>query len=686
MSGADALSFSLVTLDELWPALTNQPIGDADLRLRVASARLSAPIEITGVPPLVVRFNAGAELSLFVLNGRTGSDVDDVVEASPGDAWVKYECDADVAVDARAPVGPATFAGRKSGGVTFADYRRHPPETGLATAVAGDLVNQRVPLVREHVLSMAAKDALAFETRGELTASVAVEWSDIFTSEIAALTRLLDAGGPIAIQTDVGLACSAKVTVTDTFLVAFARAAADDGSLRVAIRKGDVHKADVGAGVSIDVAFDDRHALERVVDGVIEKLGIDDTPGGEKVADVRARAMDAIEKVARTKIGAAFAYEYHRVESTVALFEATIAAGRLSPRLHAALVCGDIADALSAPPSALDVSRYLNDRRTTMTRAWGFTLGIGKWQMFGRDRRRLTRVVRYDVARKVESRSYIGSGGYERTHLTWMVDFKADMRGWAAVPLVTDYDFGLHLAWTRDRQTFDAGDLDTALDFAALWKICPERSLPWLRDRLSPFVGVDAEWSFHVRLGDTALRRVIEAIAAMAPVDFGAVAAAAMDAGVGRRPPSARRALFAPLWRAVLAGPDRFNVDAVTRFADVAVSDPQAAWREGQVAKARTVSPDTVAGVVLSNPGMFADSERLVRGCRSLVDALGASRRDDGVVEEVYADLAPFWSESHQVRMLGALVTDVAPDLDRVDRALRISSAAGATVISSRDS
>src|SRR5206468_10548270 len=128
----------------------------------------------------------------------------------------------------------------------------------------------------------------------------------------------------------------------------------------------------------------------------------------------------------------------------------------------------------------------------------------------------------------------------------------ADMRGGSAEPVVDDYRFGLHLAWIRDPQTFTPGDLETALDFAALWRICSEASLPWLRERLTPLVGSQAEWSFHVRLKDGAWRSAARAIAAMTPVDLAGVAGAAVDPGVDRHLPSVRRLVFEPLWRLVL--------------------------------------------------------------------------------------------------------------------------------------
>ena len=78
----------------------------------------------------------------------------------------------------------------------------------------------------------------------------------------------------------------------------------------------------------------------------------------------------------------------------------------------------------------------------------------------------------------------------------------------------------------------------------------------------------------------------------------------------------------------------------------------------------------------------------MIAGCRVLTDSIAASRRDDGVVEDVYGNLAPFWSQSHQVRMFGALLLDVADAVAQrggIERSLNIASGAVTTVISSND-
>src|SRR5207244_1867862 len=138
-------------------------------------------------------------------------------------------------------------------------------------------------------------------------------------------------------------------------------------------------------------------------------------------------------------------------------------------------------------------------------------------------------VERVDRIANTISRSYVGSGGYARSKLSWTADFAADMDHASASPLVGDYRFGLHLAVVRDEQTFNADDLETALDFAALWSICPETSIPFVREQLIDAVNRQAEWSFHLRVNDEALRLMAPVLGRMAPRDFAGAAASALD-------------------------------------------------------------------------------------------------------------------------------------------------------------
>ena len=730
---------SLVPFNELMPVITNEPLGAASVKLRVASATLKAPVSLPGLGPLALTFNAGTDFSALALNGNTGSDDDGIVgdgdtktpagslspllELEPGDAWLKDICTADVTADAGAGFGPVDVSANAGETLTLAHYRHHPADIGIAAAVAADLAIPRLAVVLEHVLALGPKDALSFETRGQLSASVEVQWSDVFTSEISALARLLPAAGPFAIATTAGATCSVDVKVADTFLVAFARTS-DGRSIRIGVKKGNVQSADVKGGVSITARLANASSIERAIDDIVAGLlgtvsgridqllqhlsaGAANAADNALVADIvgrlelagasaigaaidnlRQRARDAVAQVVETKVSAAFLYEYNRVRSDVTVFEAAVPSEQLTPELHAALVRGDVAAVFAAPAAGVTIARYLNERTTRVSRAWGFTLGVGKWQLFGRDRRRLDTVRRFDALKQAEWRSYIGSGGYERTRLTWMVDFKADMRAFAPEPLVRDYQFGLHLAWIRDQQNFDADDLTTALDFASLWAICPDSAQPWLRERLSPLIGQTSEWSFHVRVKDEALRPIVRVIGSMTPADFAGVAAAAMDPGGESRSPTARRTAFSSLWRAVLQSADSFDVDTVNGQADRLLPESQLAWRERQAIQRRGLDPDTVAGLVMSNPATFDHCSRLARGSRRLADAVAGTVPDTGVVSAVYEDFSAFFGQSHEVRMLGALLLDVAGSVGAragVERSLAITSGSTTIAVGSKD-
>src|SRR5439155_27292349 len=109
MSRTGAAAISFVKFDELRPLFTNQPLGDESVPLRIASARLSAPVNVEGVAPLFLTFKAGAEFVVIALNGKNGAGADGIVAArqtqpshsfvpllqtSASDAWLKYVCTA----------------------------------------------------------------------------------------------------------------------------------------------------------------------------------------------------------------------------------------------------------------------------------------------------------------------------------------------------------------------------------------------------------------------------------------------------------------------------------------------------------------------------------------------------------------------------------------------------------------
>ncbi|MGE5242868.1 MAG: hypothetical protein ACM3SQ_01390 [Betaproteobacteria bacterium] len=704
-------TFSLVSLKDLLPVLPDVPLGDASLDVTLASGQVKAPVRLAGALPGALTFQAGAAFAVAALNGSNGSDPSGIVGAAesrtPGGTfspllrfdgtagWLKYSASAETTDNVRVAAGNGKVAGTATAGVVSDDYRRHALRDLVVVAMAADLAAMRSATVLDHVLGLPEGDALALESRGQIACTLSIAWSDVFTSELGPLTRLLGAGAPIAIRVRAGATCSVKVTLSDSWIVAFARPIDAGGALRVAVKKGEVTDAGVRGAVTVTASLADAGSIEAVLDdvvaGVLERLGMEGAGlAGSAADDLRSAIASRLQSLVETKVRAGFAYEYHRISKDVAIFEADVPPDGLDATLHRELLTGDLAAAFAHPPADIAVRRFLNEHTSAVSEAWGFTLGLGKWKLFGQDRRRLTAVTRADAATHEMTRSYIGSGGYARTKLTWAADFAADLTEWTARPQVREYRFGLHLAWTRDRQEFSDGDLADALDFAALWSICPESSLAWLRQHLAEAVEKQAQWSFHVRVADEALRPMFRVFGAMRPVDLAGAAAAAL----GRQwvaSVSARRRMYAPLWRAVLESRDRFRLDAVAPLADRLLDRPELADRERWTASQRLYDPGTVAGIVAYDGEWPESADRFLRGCRLLADAIDSSAEDSDTIPEAYRHLASFWTESHYVRTLGAALVDAARTTGHaagVERTLRLSwgdaSPTATLVVSSR--
>src|SRR5262245_22154805 len=439
-------AFSLVSVDDLLPLISRKPLGDATLNLTVASGSIKTEAHIGGELPVGFTFHAGGAISIAALNGKSGLDEAGVVgvqnirtpagaftpplQFSATDGWLKYTADADVKADVSAATGMVAFTGGAGTRISMSDYHRHALGDDLLASAVADLKTLRSAAVLNHVQNLPAGDALTFETRGELTASLEIEWGDVFTSEIGSLARLLKSAAPIAIKTTVGATATVDVSIADTFIVVFARPLG--GKLRVAVKKDTQKAIDGTASATISARIADVAAVQTIVDDVVAGLlgtvkdrltalldnlasraltagdnalaasivdrlklaGVDQIAKG--VEKLKEEAASRIEAIVSSKVDASFTYEYHRVGSDVSLFEGEIQDGGPDKALHEKLLGGNLAAAFKHPPSDISLQRFLNEKSTTVTKAWGFTLGLNKWRLFGQDRRQVTSVERID--------------------------------------------------------------------------------------------------------------------------------------------------------------------------------------------------------------------------------------------------------------------------------------------------
>lgn len=743
---ASSAEATLVKWEDIAGLFPDQPMGSSTLSLTLVDAKVSIPLQLSSALPVAFSFDAGGTFEVAVVNNKIADGNDDVVTfgavASDHDplkpapvlvgsqevAWLKYLSTGTAKASASGAAGPVAFAGEVGGEVIFGDYRAHPASAKVVDSALADVrAGLRFAVRLGDVQALAPSDALLLRTAGTLSASVTVDWSDIFTTQISSLARLLRSASPIAITTSVGATLTLAVSVNDDFIVAISRV--DGSSFKVAVKKAAVRRTAITAGAGIEVSFADPSqvqkilqqtlagilgtapdTLQRILDvasletlsdadreivaDLLGRLGLDQalttiSDIRSKVDELRAAVEDTLSRMAKAKIKAGFAYEYHRLKATTTLFEATVPEAQLG-RYHPAVIGGDVGKLLDgAADGDLRLGRYLNQTEVKSTRAWGFTLGFDKWSFFSRSRKEMDTVDIRDDKRRV-LRAYVGLGQYSDNTNTWGADLRADMATFLESPTLRDFEYGLHVLMLKPAQKFTANDSIQTLDLAAAWAICPEGFRDWLASRLPPQGTSDVEWSFHVKANHEALHDVVPALAALSRTDLARAFACGMEP-FSERPlsPSRRVQLYESLWRTVLSADPSHPMTSteVRAMANrvLARLDPKQAFLENNAGGLTTY---TIAGLVGMDPNILSDADEWLRGLGQWSTGWQRGTPDNALVPSIYKKLANFWLESLYVRTIGALLVEWGRKTNQIkgiERTLNIKWGTTALVVSSND-
>jgi hypothetical protein len=746
--------WKLAALGELKPLLPNKPLQDTEIRVNLVSARVEQPISL-GLEGLAFIVDTGTSVSVEAFNSPGDVDAEGVVGDPPAepqasrlspplvlgqDAWLKYavRTRAKAQAGASMPFLSAGASGEVS--VLVADYHLHALTEKVRDALNQDNENLRLPLIAEHVLKLQPKEALTFQARMNLQASVSLRWADVFTTQLNALSRLLPAGTLLGIQSNVGASVAGSVSVSDDFALTFSREKA--GAVVVSIQKGVVRDAKVAASIGVSVGLAETESVmgaaldalvglpgfaqfEKLVDKlaaselsekergvlrkVLDRLGLTEYAADASAIEqawenLKGKARDALAAMASEKISAGFQYEYRRMAEHQTLMRLELADAQLK-KLHSSLLLGRLSYVLSqVDPSAL--RSYFHQETHTQRQAWGFSLGFAKWQLLrGHTQKKLQRVVQYGSPDHVHGPrriAYLGVRSYEgglfQAKGGWSVDFKCDMGQFKPQPTLQDFDFGLYLQVHRTGKLSEDA-LRQAIDEAIAWHVLDDADEEQVFEQIRAVAakGDKLEVRLEVKLGDALVRQLVPLTALGQPEAFAKALARAMpwDSSAARSSPEFRQGVYAPLWMAYLQekAKDWTPQRAAQRAAAWLKQDRIAKGVGGQIAYWEgqgTAQPNTFADVLDKNSrladlgsqygGTYIRWQRMVAGMAQLRDALQQGR-DPSILEAVFEELEEFWSVSFHLKAFGALLLEQARStvqgLQAAERTLTVSTPAG---------
>ena len=359
--------------------------------------------------------------------------------------------------------------------------------------------------------------------------------------------------------------------------------------------------------------------------------------------------------LAANKIIAGFSYEYARVGERIELLSALLSPAALEKH-HAKVVSGrlgGVLDDLRAGAPGLVLDRYLNEQAVTSTKAWGFSLGLKKWELSGKDGEALKKgVVRRSLDRTREQRAYQGVRTYRSKWVDdereLIVDFRADMKGLSVrdVPLVNEFTFGLALSWGSFQKVLGRTELGEALDTAVLWGVLPQSDADRLALELqSTHVGKDARFVAQLALGDDLVKPLMDLAGKRTPVELlaPALAGRCRPGAIAR---SAARSSAASTSTARLArlprspGPAARRPDEIPRLLAAQAGARRHGPAGGHPGRARGL----VESVVQQSGGTTLEATRFHHALAQLGRDLASGAPDRGAIEGAFENMQSFWS------------------------------------------
>lgn len=675
--------------------------------------------------------NLRGALSAQILNGPEDEDQDGVAGIATDDGaaltppleltktgttWLKYRLEAGIKASGSGSASALAFEFEGEAQAVLLDYRAHARAEKVLQAALADLTEgPRVAFSLAHLLAQGKGDSLAVRLLGKLKASATLSWSDVFTSQLGSVLSATGVKTAVGLKISAGASVTGSIALVDDFVVIFTRLS--PSTWRVGVRKARERRLGLSASAGVTATFDQPKQIEAIlgsyltglvggpvaevkkllakgdieslpaaqralVQRLLEQFGVPDVPERlarlkEKIEAAEKAAKGAIERAAKAKLEVGFAYEYSRLDVRTLLLEADLDESALKAH-HGDLVWGRLDGALAEDGGGVTVQRYLDEKSSTRAKSWGFSLGLDKWKLAGKDTRSLQKVERRDVERRIQ-RSYRGLRGYKGKWISrnwsWEVDFSAAMGGFSAEvenPRVSEFGCGLGVLWHQDAKKLTSDDVDELLDTASLWRIVDVAGAASARRLLKGLEDKPYEATLHLLLDTSTFWDLRELLANPEAGSMAGALAAAMPWWPKIRPftPDQRRATFTRLWAEHLANPQ---------------TPPQSLGLVQQLGPARAaietkLGTHTFVGLAEMNSGTPAAFQTFTRGMRSLDQAVKNGEFDKSRLPAVFDDLQAFFGQSHHIRALGAYLLDAAARRDvlgGVQRSLSITPVGG---------
>ena len=660
-------------------------------------------------------FNSKDDKDSVNVLGQTVTKVGDFqllpsINYSADQCWLKYSINADIKGSASHSLEELGFGIDLEAGLYLYSYRSHEPTAQLLDALSSDLATPKLIVSTDDISSLESNEAVAMETKGKLTVSMKLNWSDVLTQNMSLFSKLLSAGELLNLKIGAEVSSSIKVTIEDYFSLAFSGVIDSNERIRLRLLKSEKRGVDFKAGAKITAEFADPDTLKKVTSEMLE--GVLDTPKDtidklktatdiSQLNDIEKKAVetilsrlgldtiatsieelaskiDELESEISEKLGSAIeskatlgvTYEYGRLKNEQSLLQGSIPK-TLVQACHEEAIKGRLfalTQVLEDESNDATLERFFFQKSTTIKQAFGFNLGFGNWEAMSRDYSDVTFVENRDAQKRLKL-SMMGARGYKsywgEDNKNFFIDFDAVMPNYSdsKIPTADEFEYALNISHLREEDNLTKRELFGVVESASVWGIVPQGEL----DDTVEELWEDLEGSRNIKIIRTMtlqhelFLKLLPQMADHNPEDF-AISLAASLSSVDRGREEVkevrnslylRRKLYFPLCLAVLDG----TIDDYSRLAKAAHNHLKsegyrklARWELNWLNNARRDS--TIAGTFRLHPNLRRDLLNFSDGMKTLKDAIHNSKSHTNILKsfKMFDDMG---KQGFYMRMMG---------------------------------
>lgn len=711
-------------------AIASKSLGDSSVHSKLVDTTAGHDFPLTMGP---FTFSVRPEASALIALVNSQNDLDDnpmegviqvrsdaieyppQISFSEKGAWLAYQVEAGVKGAGGADIGSLGLNIEGESVVQLCDYRYHSDRNEkIKDAIAVDLGSSRFAVRQDDLKLLGPNEATSYRVRAKLTTTVEASVSDALLANLNGLSSFLRSNTPVAIKFEAGASFKLVIGITDDFLVVFSRASED--RIRLAVRKGRISTQVMSGTTGVEIQLSDAAPINAAVDKLLEgiagasvdkvdnlltqtvissltsdqknlftqllkRLKVDDDVTDlvsvrNQWETIKKEVRKRLEVLLKTKLSAAFLYEYSRIRSDSVLLQAVLPeTAFISDGLHSSLIKTNLSDTLQwCRDHKVAPENYLHQSQLTTEQKWGLSLSLGnRFKIGDEDTEKLDRITREDWKGRRQL-VFLGQRGYEGNWVgqkrVWMADFVAEMPNFEMTPFLSHFEFGLHFKWLWEETKLSNDELQTCIDHAEIWRTINDRAAA--NQELQQGLGKKVKIGFDIKIDDVAFRQLVKAAAETSNDHFALAMAKAMpwDSVDARGIVERRTRLYAPLWKSYLLDSERTYRD-YARMARLTLQQldngVEVAWLEGEITSdGHTAWPVSFAEMIRLNGSDsndlsgIADQWQRFRNSAKTLHAAIASDASPDQLTTVFKGFSSLWSQALQLRAAVVYWIDLA--------------------------